>query len=84
MTEVQRLAGVGDDLDGAFGRHRPFGVDNVAQGNAVDVFHDDVGQWPGGRFGFTGVVDRDDCRVVQCRGVLRLTPEAKVKTGIAG
>ena len=84
MAEVQRLAGVGDDLDGPPGRHRTVVVHDVAQGDAVDVLHDDVGQRTGGRFGLAGVVHRDDGRVIQGRGVLRLTPEAQVEAGVAG
>ena len=84
MTEVQRLAGVGDDLDGPPGWQWTVVVHDVAQGNAVDVLHDDVGQRTGGRFCLAGVVHRDDGRVIQRRGVLRLTPEAQVKAGIAG
>ena len=34
VAEVQRLAGVGDDLDGALGRHRALGVHDVAQRDA--------------------------------------------------
>lgn len=43
MIEVQCLVGVGDDFDGVFGCYWFFGVDNVVQGNVVDVFYDDVG-----------------------------------------
>ena len=57
---------------------------DVAQGDAVDVLHDDVGQRPGGCFRLTGVVDRHDGRVIQRSGVLRLTPEAQVEARIAG
>ena len=84
VAEVQRLAGVGDDLDGASGRKRAFGVHDVAQRHAVDVLHDDVGQRPGGGLRLTGVVDRDDRRVVQRRGVLRLAAEPKVEAGVTG
>ena len=82
--EVQRLAGVGDDLDRAGGRQRPVGVDDVAQRDAVDVLHHDVGQWARGRLGLAGVVHRDDRRVVERRGVLRLAPEAQVEAGVPG
>ena len=66
------------------GRQRTVGVDDVAQGDAVDVLHDDVGQWAGGRLGLAGVVHRDDGRVVQRSGVLRLAPEAQVEARVAG
>ena len=84
MTEVQRLARVGDDFDGSPGRHRTVGVHDVAQGDAVDVLHDDVGQRPGGCLCLAGVVDRHDRRVIQSSCVLRLTPEAQVEARIAG
>jgi hypothetical protein len=57
-------------------RHRSVVVHDVAQGHAVDVLHDDVGQRSGGRFRLAGVVDRDDRRVIQGGGVLRLAAEA--------
>ncbi len=84
MTEVQCLAGVGNDLDGPAGWQRAVGVHDVAQGDAVDVLHDDVGQRTGGCVCLAGVVDRDDGRVIQCGGVLRLASEAQIEAGIAG
>ena len=82
MTEVQRLAGVGDDLDGARGRQRSLGLDDVAQRDTVDVLHHDVGQRAGGRLGLAGVVHRDDRRVVERGGVLCFPPEAQVEAGV--
>ena len=84
MAEVQRRAGVGDDLDGPPGRQRTVGVHDVAQGDAVDILHDDVGQRPSGRICLAGVVDRHDGRVIQSGGVLRFTPEAQVEARVAG
>ena len=84
VGEVQRLAGVGDDLDGPRGRQRSIGVDDVAQRDTVDVLHHDVGQRAGRRFRLAGVVDRDDRRMVQRGGVLRLTSKPKVEAGVAG
>src|SRR6185437_5636892 len=84
MAEVQRLARVGDDLDGSARWQGAVGVHDVAQGDTVDVFHDDVGQRPGGGLRLAGVVDGDDGRVIQRGGVLCLTPEAQVEAGIAG
>ena len=62
----------------------PSCVHDVAQGYAVDVLHDDVGQRTGGRFCLAGVVHRHDRRVIQGSGVLRLAPEAQVEAGVAG
>ncbi len=84
VAEVQRLARVGDDLDGPARWQGAVGVHDVAQGDTVDVLHDDVGQRAGGRLGLASVVDGDDGRVIQCGGVLRLAPEAEVKAGVAG
>ncbi len=84
VAEVQRLAGVGDDLDGLPGWDRSVAVHDVAQRHAVDVLHHDVGQRAGRRLGLPGVVDRHDRGVVQCRGVLRLASEAQVEAGVAG
>ena len=72
VAEVERLARVGDHLQGPTGRHRSVGVDDVAQGDPVDVLHHDVGQRSAGSLGFPGVVDGDDRGVVQGGGVLRL------------
>ena len=84
MTEVQRLAGVGDDLDCPPRRQRAFVVHDVAQGDAVDVLHHDVRQWAAGRFGLSGVVHRDDGGVIQRGGILRLAAETQIKAGVAG
>lgn len=59
-------------------------VHDVAQGDAVDVLHHDVGQRPGRRLGLAGVVDGDDGRVIQRGRVLRFAPEAEVEARIAG
>ena len=84
VAEVQRHAGVGDDLDRSPGWQWTVGVHDIAQGDALDVLHDDVGQRAGGRFGLAGVVNRHDGRVTQRRGVLCLAAEPQVEAGIAG
>ena len=84
VAEVQRLAGVGDDLDRALGRHRALGVHDVAQRDPVDVLHHDVGQRPVRGLGLAGVVDRDDGGMVQRGGVLRLAAEPQIEAGVAG
>ncbi len=84
VAEVQRLARIGDDLDGPARLHRPVGVHDVAQRDAFDVLHHDVGQGTVGGLGLTGVVDRHDGGVVQRCGVLRLAAEPQVEARIAG
>ena len=84
VAEVQRLARVGDHLDGALRLHRAVGVHDVAQRDAVDVLHHDVGQRPVRRLRLAGVVHRDDRRVVQRGGVLGFAAEPQIEAGIAG
>ena len=84
VREVQRGADVGDDLHRPPGRQRPFLLQHVAQGVAVDVLHDDVRDGAGLALGLAGVVDRDDRRVVQRRGVLRLAAEPGLEGRVAG
>ena len=83
MAEVQRLAGVCDDLDGPLGRHRALGVHDVAQRHTLDVLHHDVGQRPGGRLGLPGVVHRDDGWVIQRGRVLRFAAEPQIEARVA-
>ena len=66
------------------GGHRPVGVHDVAQRDPVDVLHHDVGQRARRGLRLAGVVHRDDRRVVQRGGVLRLAAEAQIEAGVAG
>ena len=84
VTEVQRLTGIGDDLQRTPRRHRTVGVDDVAQRHPVDVLHHDVRQRPGRGLGLAGVVDGDDGGVVERGGVLRFAPEPEVEARVAG
>src|SRR4029079_10768225 len=83
VREVERGAHVGDDLHRP-PRHQPaLDLQHVAQGPALDVLHDDV-RLVAVHVLLAGVVDRDDRRVVQRRGGLRLTPEPGLERGVAG
>ena len=84
VAEVQCRADVRDHLHRATRRHRALAADDVPQGDAVDVLHHDVRQRATVGFGFTGVVDGDDRRVVERRRVLRLAAETQVERGVAG
>ena len=84
MTEVKRLAGIGDHFQSPPLGHGPVGVHDVAQRDPVDILHHDVGQRSAGRHGLPGVIHGDNRGVVECGGVLRLAAEAQVEAGIAG
>ena len=84
MAEVERLARVGDGLDGALRRHRSVGVHDVAQRDALDVLHHDVGQRTGRRLRLAGVVHRDDRGMVQRGRILRFTAKSKIEARVAG
>ena len=83
VAEVQRLAGVGDDLDRAAGRDGAVGAHDVAKGDAVDVLHDDVRHRTGGGLGLAGVVHADDRRMVQRGGILGLPAKAHEEARVA-
>ena len=84
VGEVEGGADVGDDFHGPFGGQWSLFFQDVAQGVAVDVFHDDVGDGAGFALGFSGVVDGDDGGVVQGGGVLGFAAEPGLEGGVAG
>ena len=84
MREIQRGADIGHDFHGPFMRHRALGLHDVAERPTLDVLHDDVRQRTVLGLGLAGVVHRDDRRVIQGRGVLRLPPEALLKHRVTG
>ena len=57
---------------------------STSRRSALDVLHDDVRGRAGGGAVLAGVVDRDDGRVVQRRGGLRLAPEPDLEGRVAG
>ena len=59
-------------------------MDDVAQGDSVDVLHHNVGLRTGGRRGLPGVVHGHDRGMVERRGVLGLASETQIETRIAG
>src|SRR5918999_1252793 len=72
MGARQRLSDVGCDLCGALRKQRPLGMDDVGNRLAVDELHDYVVRAVIGAV----VVQRDDVRVIDVGGRLRLAPEA--------
>ncbi|SLD83683.1 Uncharacterised protein [Mycobacteroides abscessus subsp. massiliense] len=84
VAEVECLARVRDDFDGPADRHGAVVLDDVTQGDAVDVLHHDVGQRPGRGLGLAGVVDGDDRGVIQGGGVLGLPTETEIEAGVPG
>ncbi len=87
VTEVQRPADVGDDLHRAAGRQVSLGPEDVAQRAPFDVLHDDIGHrgaLVAVAVTVTGVIDRDDRRMVQAGRGLSLTTKAVQEGRVAG
>jgi hypothetical protein len=90
VAVVERGEDPAGDLERALGQETPSAGQQLAQGHAVDVLHDDVGHHrPGLALGvaehvLAGVVDRDDVGVVQRRRALRLAAEPGLEARVAG
>ncbi len=72
MREAERAEHLAGELDRVADRERPAGDDELLQAPPVEVLHRDVV----GALGLAPVVDRDDVRVREAGGVLRLAAEA--------
>jgi hypothetical protein len=84
VAVVQRAQYPVDDLQRAFGQQPVAVLQQVADGPAVHVLHDDVRHGDPGRHVLAGIVDRHDVRVVKgCRG-LGLAPEPRLEYLVPG
>ena len=71
MREAKRCGNVGGDFGGAVGMQRAFGANDFGKRTAFDIFHNDEIR----AVLLTPVVDRDDVRLVEIGGSLRLATE---------
>ena len=84
VTVIQRTEHAVDDLQCPFREQPVVGLQQVADGTAVHVLHDDVRNGKTGRHVLAGVVDRDDGRVVQRCGRLGLAAEPGLERLVPG
>jgi len=84
VAVVQRPQHPVGDLQGAVREQPPVVPEQVAQGPAVDVLHNDVGHRGRADHVLAGVVDRHDARVVERRGGLGLTAEPGLEGLVPG
>ena len=69
MGVIERLEDSLRYRDDSFEIHPLPTLDDLAQGLSTDIFHDDIGSpAPTRVLLFTGVIDRDDARVIESRG----------------
>ena len=80
VREPQRREDLPRVVDGDRHGRRPALEDQLLERLAVEVLHRDVVR----PLGLAAVVDRDDVRVREARGVLRLVPEARDELVVAG
>ena len=83
---VGRLQGIRHRLEharGFFDRHGAILTDDVAQGAALHVLHDDIGHHQAVDVLFTRVEDGNDVRVVELAGILGLAAESLAEVDVA-